>query len=471
MKKKKFILILFLSTMILLSACDNTTNTYNTNNDNSEQTFVDQEEEEINKEEETMDDMLTDDTSDDDSSKSEPSEENSSPSEESSSTSEEDEPGIERQNVYVTSPFTGLPIDDIKIQKAMMVLVENSPAARPQSGLHEASIIYETLVEGGITRFLAIYWDQIPDKIGPVRSARPYHIEIAKEYDALFLHAGGSPQALEILARDNIESIDQIYSGSKHFYRSNERKPPHNLYTGRASITDYLEELLGHEYKNRFDFQRISFLTEDDQYADYIRVNFWGGTKVVYKYNEKNNNYLRYYGSEERPHISDNIQLEANNIIVQYVRTKQIDEVGRLEMDLEDRGRALLFKDGIVVEGLWENSENSWTTFYDNLGEEYSLNPGQTWIILVPDTTQVEYYLENKITEDEKNEDVDDIFGKESFESENISKESLEEDSLMDNDDKDNNNDNNDNDDNNDNNDNDDNDDDENESDRGVSVD
>ncbi|MEJ6952023.1 DUF3048 domain-containing protein [Natronospora cellulosivora (SeqCode)] len=313
------------------------------------------------------------------------------------------------------SPFTGLPANELSMQRATMVIIENAPRARPQSGLHEAAIIYELLAEGGITRFLALYWDEIPDEIGPVRSARPYKVDIANDYNALLLHAGGSPQALEMLASGEVDNIDQIHNGGRYFWRSSHRRAPHNLYTGRVRINDYLDKLLGQKYQDRFDFQRVSFITKEDEYADYIKINYWGGTTVVFKYDDVNNNYLRYYGPLEIPHKSDNIQLQANNIIIQYVRTRQIDDIGRLEMDLNDRGKALFFRDGIVVEGFWEKTEYTWTSFYDNTGQELSLNPGQTWIIVVPTVTQVDYSytrkqeLEETVDEEESEELDNDL--------------------------------------------------------------
>lgn len=289
------------------------------------------------------------------------------------------------------SPFTGKIVNENYLRKALLVIVENSPAARPQSGLADASIVYEVMVEGGITRFLALYWDMIPEKIGPVRSARPYMIEIAREYNALLLHAGGSPQAYVMLAENKVEYIDQIYNG-QYYWRSNDRKAPHNLYTGSIRIQRYLDRILGQEYESRFKFQQVSFIKADDKKADYIKLPLWGGTTVIYKYNNLENQYYRYYGFMETPHLLDNNrQITANNIIIQFTRTRQIDDVGRLEIELEGRGKALLFRDGIIIEGYWEKEGDSLTRFYNNSGQAMLLNPGQTWVTIIPDTIRPEY--------------------------------------------------------------------------------
>lgn len=289
------------------------------------------------------------------------------------------------------SPFTGQVVDELYLRKALMVIVENSPAARPQSGLKEASIVYEVMAEGGITRFLAIYWDEIPDKIGPIRSARPYMIEIAEEYNALLLHAGASPDGFDILARSQLAHIDQIYNG-QYYWRSNDRRAPHNLYTGSRRVEDYLDKLLGQEYQDRFDFQQVSLVSPGDNLSDYIKLPLWGGTTVIYKYDSKENQYYRYYGFLELPHLLDNNkQISVNNLVIQYAKTSQIDDIGRLEVDLINGGKALVFRDGIVIEGYWEKDINNITKFYNKQGENIKFNPGQTWIEVIPDTIKVEY--------------------------------------------------------------------------------
>jgi len=296
----------------------------------------------------------------------------------------------EVDNFYY-SPFTGQAVDEQLLRKAMIVIIENSPAARPQSGLEEASIVYEVLVEGGITRFIALYWDNIPEKIGPIRSARPYMIDIAKEYNGLLLHAGASPEGFAMLAEGDLEHLDQIYR-SRYYWRSSNRRAPHNLYTGKTRIEDYLDSLIGQEYQQKFSFRQVSFIKPQDQLADIIKIPYWGGTMVTYKYNNQENQYYRYSGSKETPHLLDNNkQISANNIVVQYARTRQIDDVGRLSIELDNRGSSFVFTDGLVIEGFWEKDSDGSTKFYNNQGERIKLNPGQTWIELVPDSIEIEF--------------------------------------------------------------------------------
>ena len=301
--------------------------------------------------------------------------------------SEEDR--LNQTNYSSNSPFTGLPIKEDNYQIAMAVSIENSPAARPQSGLDRAEIIYEFMLEGGITRFLAIFWPDIPEKVGPIRSARPALIETASAYEALFLHAGASPDGFALLSNNNILHLDQIYQ-SQYYWRSSKRSAPHNLYSGRPSLEDYVNTLSGKEYPNQFKFLTASVISDFTE-AQYITIDYWGSYDVLYRYNSLENNYLRFLNDYENPHTVENgEQLKAKNIIVQYVQTSTKDEQGRQKINLNTGGKIELFRDGIVIEGSWKK-KNKQFVYLNNSGQEIEINPGQTWIQIVPNGTELSY--------------------------------------------------------------------------------
>ncbi len=300
---------------------------------------------------------------------------------------EEDE--FSQNNYSSTSPFTGLPVTDEYYKRAVAVSIENSPAARPQSGLEKAGIVYEFMLEGGITRFLAIYWPEVPEKIGPIRSARPALIETAQAYDALFLHAGASPDGFALLSNNNLLHLDQIYQ-SNYFWRSSKRSAPHNLYSGKPALDNYLNNLSEKEYPNRFDFLTASVISDFIR-AENITIDYWGSYDVIYKYNSINNNYSRFLNQEDNPHLVESgEQLTAKNIIVQYVETSTKDSQGRQEINLNSSGKIELFRDGIVIEGSWEK-RNQQMIYLNNNGEKIEINPGQTWIQIVPSGTETSY--------------------------------------------------------------------------------
>ncbi len=299
---------------------------------------------------------------------------------------------LEQNKLEFYSPFSGQPVNELILQRAVMASIENTPQSRPQSGLNEAPIVYEFLVEGGITRFLALYWYEIPDEIGPIRSLRPYMINVALEYDPLLLHAGASPGGFELLNKIQIKNLDQIFKGN-YYWRSSKREIPHNLYTADFKIDDYLNNLTGWEYKPRFSFQQVSFFGEKNKdRAEEIVINYWGNYKVCYKYNPDSNNYKRFLNGFETPHLNvRGKQLIADNIIVQFTDTEVKDDVGRLEIKLQGEGKALIFKNGVVKKGKWQNDRTGYTKFYNDKGKRVDLNPGQTWIQVVPQSATINY--------------------------------------------------------------------------------
>ena len=131
-----------------------------------------------------------------------------------------------------TSPLTGVELTDASLAKRPVtgLMIENSPDARPQSGMNEAGIIFEAVAEGGITRFLVLYQETQPQYIGPVRSIRPYYIDFALPFEAGLGHVGGSPDALRDIKTLGARDLDQFYN-SGAYWRISERYAPHNVYT------------------------------------------------------------------------------------------------------------------------------------------------------------------------------------------------------------------------------------------------
>ncbi|SRR6056297_64738 len=292
---------------------------------------------------------------------------------------------------YNFSPFSGRVIQEKFFQNAVMAVIENSKQARPQSGLNSAPIVYEYLVEGGITRFLALYWYEIPNKIGPIRSARPYLIKTSNSYKSILLHAGASPAGFNILQNNDIKHIDQIYNGN-YFWRGSEKKIPHNLFTGYFKISDYLNNRTGQEYQSRFEFKDLSFINIEKIEAKKIKIDYWGNYEVNYEYDIKNNVYKRYLNDFETPHLNqNNEQITVKNILVKFVETKSKDDQGRLEMKINGTGKAYYFIDGEFIEGKWKKEEGEWTVFYNNENKEVKLNPGKTWIQVVPTSSEIKY--------------------------------------------------------------------------------
>lgn len=364
MKSKLYILlILLLSGLLLFTACSS---------EEGEQ--VPESEEEITQQEDLSQEDLEEKIKD--------------MEEEYEAENRENEERLEN-NYSAVSPFTGQPIKQNYYKRAVAVSIENSPAARPQSGLKEAEIVYEFMLEGGITRFLAIFWPEVPEKIGPIRSARPALVKTAQAHDALFLHAGASPHGFALLAVNDILHLDQIYQ-SQYYWRSSKRNAPHNLYSGEEPLKNYLENLSEKEYPDQFNFLRASVLSDFEK-AENISIDYWGSYDVLYEYNSLENNYLRFLNNKDNPHLVESgEQLKAKNIIVQHAKTSTKDSEGRQDIDLESGGKIHFFRDGLVIKGSWENN-NGEIIYLNAAGSEIEINPGQTWIQVVPNGTEISY--------------------------------------------------------------------------------
>jgi len=297
---------------------------------------------------------------------------------------EEDYISPEPSEPQVKNPLNGLDMDqEYAKQRPLAVMIENEYNSRPQSGLNKADVVYEILAEGGITRFLALFLGSQCEEIGPVRSSRPYFLDYAMEYDSIYVHYGASPQAYTDLKKLKINAIDGIYD-SVTFWRDKSRKAPHNAYTNSEKILSTSEK---RAFLKEPDFKTWTFRENSQpqgEALDEFKLIYSNNYKVTYKYNSEENRYYRYINS--KPHTDRNTgeHLSATNIIVQFLNTKVIDNVGRLEIKTVGSGKAYYISNGVVQEVQWEKDSRSGRTRYTVDGEELYLNPGNIWLQIMP---------------------------------------------------------------------------------------
>lgn len=281
--------------------------------------------------------------------------------------------------------------------KLIVVMIENHTEARPQSGLVDASIVYEAPVEANYTRFLAIYPEGIEiEKAGPVRSARPYYLDWISEYgDPMYMHVGGSPEALELIKQYNIFDINEMRRGW-YFWRSTDRYAPHNTYTSSdlwdKALDDYEDYYLTQEYEG------FNFLTSSPEdastttYANEVTVSFLPPVyEARWKFSSSTDKYTRFQ-MEGTHRDQDGRKIKADTIIVQHVESQILDSVGRIAIDTIGEGDVEVFYDGLVFGGTWKKEDRtSRTKFYNERGEEIKLKPGKIWIEVVNGRGSVEY--------------------------------------------------------------------------------
>jgi hypothetical protein len=283
-------------------------------------------------------------------------------------------------------PLTGVGTEDKVEGRAVAVMVNNHPKARPQSGLHQADIVYELLAEGNVTRFLAIFQSEQPDNIGPVRSAREYYIELAKGYDGLFVAHGYSPEAEQMLKKGYVDSINGMQYDGSLFKRASFRVAPHNSYIS-------FENILKGAEKNDFDMEKapdsLAFLSEDEvkalagNVASTVNISYYDQTfSSSFEYDGTLEKYKRFTNGVQTVDYDSEEPVLVDNIFVVETTHQIIDDAGRRDIDLTSGGNAYLFQKGQMTAIEWKNVEGKILPYLN--GKEVGLVPGKTWINVIP---------------------------------------------------------------------------------------
>ena len=286
----------------------------------------------------------------------------------------------------------------------LAVIIDNHVEARPPEGLASAELVYEAIAEGGITRFMAVYWRQDIERIAPVRSARVYYLDWAKELDAVFIHHGratsaGPADVTSAIARLGIRNLDGFYLDGAVDFRDPNRPAPHDAWTSTELLWSTAEQfgfvgppaiepwLFKDDEPKRFDDPSF-------RQAKTVDISFGGSGEysVQWKWDRKSNTYLRSQGG--RAHgDADGRRIGAHNVVVQFVTMRSAgDGTAHLLFDTIGPGSSVVFRDGVAAEGTWrKDSAGSRTRFYNAEGKEIAFNRGNTWVEIVPAGYQVGY--------------------------------------------------------------------------------
>ncbi len=296
----------------------------------------------------------------------------------------------------VTCPIDGLPADPASIaRRPLAVMIENSPSARPQSGLSQACAVYEGITEGGITRFLAIFLHNDPAEIGPVRSVRPHFLDLAREYDPALVHCGESYEALQILAMDtSIDDLDQL-KYPKPFWRDDKREKPHNLYTSAARLRAFLPTKRW-ENSGSVTPHFTGGGPMSGAPAPVVRIGFGGGVHYGLRlvYDAARGGYLRYMDGTLHVERATGAPLVATNVIIQRVAAMQYPDskLGTYDVTVVGSGAGEFVTGGQHVPLSWRKDSNAAQTVFTTAdGQPLPFQAGQTWIELVPEEGKVDF--------------------------------------------------------------------------------
>jgi hypothetical protein len=290
------------------------------------------------------------------------------------------------------SPLTGIEFANEEPTKRPVtaVMVENSPSARPQSGLEEADMVFEAIAEAGVTRFMAVYQESAPTKIGPVRSARPYYLDYALWLDASYGHVGGSPDALQDIKKFGVKDLDEFANASS-YWRATDRYAPHNAYTSieRLSVANQKKGY------NSSDFKPLEHKIDVPQTPKVTKVDFavsGPNYSPTFSYDPATNSYLRSQAGS--PHKDAQSGKQINPKVVIALITKQGTDSDGYHTNYQTvgSGKLFVFQDGIVSEGTWsKNDRASELNLTDQYGLPLKINAGKTWITLLGSPDSVRY--------------------------------------------------------------------------------
>lgn len=288
----------------------------------------------------------------------------------------------------IISKLTGMEVTAKQAARPVTaVTIENSPDARPQSGLADAGVVFESNVEGSITRFLALYQEDMPKQIGPIRSVRRNHIDWILSFDAAVAHVGGSPFALARVRNEGVKDLDQ-FQNPEAYRRVNTRFAPHNMYSTRKDLLN-VHKKRGYNTSKFKGFVRQVPKPADKPNATQIDVQISSPLyNVRFEYDKKTNTYKRFMGGV--PHVDEQTNKQiTSDVVVVLVADYRRDGIYSVYQSTGSN-TAFIYQDGTVIKGKWEkpNKKTNYR-FGDKNGLPIGLNPGKTWITLAKNASDV----------------------------------------------------------------------------------
>lgn len=303
------------------------------------------------------------------------------------------------------NPLTGLTdlSENAEGSRPIAIVVENSPAARPQWGISTPDIVIEGVAEGGITRMLWVYADaaKIPNRVGPTRSARHDFVELASGMDAIFVHWGGSDGSkvgmtlgYQAIRNLGVNNVDQMTNAGSFFTRDSSRAAPHNGIISGTSIESAIAKL-GYRTKTLSNNWKPYGVAVEGQNptstniesCSEITVTFSTGFSHTFKYNSTDNKYYNYLNNTLMKDGNDGSSMAVENVITLYVPVTTLNtKEGHKEWNLEvTNGEGYYVSNGVGQKIYWSKAGKSAPLKIKDINnKELVINKGQVWMGFVP---------------------------------------------------------------------------------------
>jgi hypothetical protein len=294
------------------------------------------------------------------------------------------------------NPLTGLLVDDPAVlqRRPVHVRVGNDPGARPQVGLSDADLVYEEVVEWWVTRFTAVYLSRAPEMVAPIRSARLINTQLTQQYDAALVNSGGSDGVRWELSRLPITNLDEYFWPQPFSYRENQG------WQTRLAVNLVAAHQLMEREEMSATVPLRGFVFSDEPMggdpATSISIPYPQRTsQTEWRYDPDSGRYLRWVSGEPLVDFANNLQISAANVIVYYAEHLPTDIVEdsngatSIRIIVNGEGRAQVFRDGVVMEGLWRDDGSQTPEFVFANGEPIPLKRGNSWIEVVPTDYEV----------------------------------------------------------------------------------
>ena len=278
--------------------------------------------------------------------------------------------------------------DEYSNDRPLAFMIDNNIGDAKHAGLQDSYLNYEIIVEGGLTRIMAIYKDRKVSLIGPIRSSRHYFLDYSQESDAIYSHYGWSPQAEEDIKKLSINNINGM-TDQKPFRRDEKSVAPHNVFTSTTYIKDYLEKK---DYSSKSSNWKLLNISSDEikldgesNNANKIVITYSSNQYRTYSYDESNKYYLRSQNGSPHLDRQTSEQLHYKNIIIMKVTNKTIDSSGRQDLTTIGSGTGYYITNGFYKNINWsKETRTSKTQYTYEDGKEVKLNDGNTFIQIVP---------------------------------------------------------------------------------------